>query len=318
MLKTAVIGVGNMGKHHVRVYSEIPSVNLVAVSDLNENIGMEMAKKYHTKFYKSYQEMLDSENLDIISVCVPTILHFEIASFCLSKKINVLLEKPIAAGIEEGRKLLKLANKSKLKFLVGHIERYNPAIKRVKEMITRGELGRIITITIRRLGGFPSQIKDSDIAVDLAIHDIDISNYLLEQLPQKVFVNKQHSHIKNRNDSVEFFLKYKNASSFIQANWISPVKIRKINITGTEGYLEMDYISQKIEFYQSNYDKFIEASKGFADYVLMFSEPDIINISVARKEPLKEEILYFINCVKNNIKIDSTFALEALKIALRQ
>lgn len=318
MLKLAVIGVGNMGKHHARIYSEIPSVELSSVADLDENTGTEIAKKYYTKYYKNYQEMLDSENLDIVSICVPTFLHFEVASFCLSKKINVLLEKPITSGINDGRKLLKLANKNKLKFLVGHIERYNPAIRRVKEMITKGQLGRIIAITIRRLGGFPPQIRDSDIATDLAIHDIDISNYLLEELPQEVYVNKQRNHIQNRDDSVEFFLKYKNASSYIQTNWISPVKIRKINITGTEGYLEMDYISQKIEFYQSNYDKFIEASKGFSDYILMFSEPDVINISVAKKEPLKEEILYFINCVKNNIKIDSTFALEALKIALKK
>ena len=97
------------------------------------------------------------------------------------------------------------------------------------------------------------------------------------------------------------FLKYKRASSYIQANWISPVKIRKLNITGSEGYLEMDYISQKIEIYKSNYSKFKEESSNFSDYVLLFSEPDITNVSVKKKEPLKEEILFFIDCIKNQV-----------------
>ncbi|MCL5070812.1 MAG: hypothetical protein M1308_07940, partial [Actinobacteria bacterium] len=129
-------------------------------------------------------------------------------------------------------------------------------------------------------------------------------------------VNKQRNHIDKREDSVEFFLKYRKASAYLQANWITPVKIRKLNITGKEGYLEMDYVSQKIEFYKSNYKKFKKRYENFSDYVLEFSKPDKIDIKVLKKEPLREELMFFINCVRNNIEIDSRFAIEALEIAL--
>jgi UDP-N-acetylglucosamine 3-dehydrogenase len=103
-------------------------------------------------------------------------------------------------------------------------------VKKVKEMVEKGELGKVINITIRRVGGFPPQIRDANIAVDLAIHDIDIANYLLSDLPSEVYVNKARNHIVEREDSVEFFLKYNSKSSaYIQANWVTPVKIRKLN-----------------------------------------------------------------------------------------
>jgi len=315
-LRCAVIGVGNMGKNHVRTYSEINSVDLVAVADLNERFGKKEASAYNAKYYRDYEEMIEKENLDIVSICVPTSLHYKVAIKCINGKINILLEKPIAADIKEAREILRLANQKNIKLLVGHIERYNPAVKKVKELIKKGELGKIITVMARRVGGFPPQIKDANIAVDLAVHDIDITNYLLDSLPIEISLNKQRNHIKTREDSVEFFLKYKTASAFIQANWMTPLKIRKLNITGTEGYLEMDYINQKIQFYKSNYDKFKETSGDFSDYILRFSEPDIIDISVAKKEPLKEEILYLISCVKNDRKVDSQFAVDALKVAL--
>jgi len=261
--------------------------------------------------------MIMEENLDLVSICVPTFFHYKVSSKCINKKINVLLEKPIATNIKDAKKIIDLAKKNKIKLLIGHIERYNPVVKKTKELIKKGEIGKIISIMARRVGGFPPQIKDANIAVDLAIHDIDIVNYLFDSLPKKVLSNKQKNHIKMREDSVEFFLKYEKSSAFIQANWMTPLKIRKLNITGTEGYLEMDYINQTIDIYKSNYEKFKEVSGSFSDYILKFSDPDIIKINVAKKEPLKEEILFLINCIQNNKSINCQYAIDALKIALK-
>lgn len=314
-MKVAVIGSGNIGKHHARIYYEIPQVSLVAIADINETSAKGLAKKYHAKFYRSYEEMIEIEKPDAISICVPTSLHYRIAKYCLMKKVHVLVEKPITKDVEEAQDLLRTAKKNKVKLLVGHVERYNPAIKKVKEMIDKGDVGNVTAIIARRVGGFPPQIKDADVAIDLAIHDIDVINYLLSEIPKEVYFNKQKNHIQNREDSVELFLKYKKTSAYIQANWITPVKIRKLTITGTEGYLELDYITQKIEFFKSNYSKFKEASKDFSDYIMIFSDPDKINISVGKKEPLKEELLHFINCVSNDLETDAKYAVEALKIA---
>ena len=314
MLNVSIIGVGKMGRNHVRVYSEIPGVKITSVVEMLEK-AIELPYK-DIKYFVDYKEMIKKKKPDLVSICVPTLFHYEIAKYCLENKINVLLEKPICLDIKESKELLEIAKKNNVKFWVGHIERFNPSLLKVKEMVKNGELGKIIAIISRRVGGFPPQIKDANVAVDLAIHDIDIANFLLEDYPQEVSVHKQRNLIEEREDSVEFFLKYKNASAYIQANWITPVKIRKLNITGTEGYLELDYISQEIEFYKSNYQKFKENIKDFSDYIVNFSEPDKIIISMAKKEPLKEEILYFINCINDNIEVDSIFALNALKIAL--
>jgi UDP-N-acetylglucosamine 3-dehydrogenase len=183
-------------------------------------------------------------------------------------------------------------------------------------MIDRGDIGEITSLIFRRVGGFPPRIKDADIVVDLAIHDIDIAHYLLGELSHKVVLHRKKNYVKKRADSVELFMTFPTASVFIQANWVTPIKIRKINVTGTKGYLELDYITQKIEFYKSNYERFSETSGTFSDFIVVFSEPDRLDISVARKEPLKEELSYFVSCVQNATPIDSTFALNASKIAL--
>lgn len=315
-MKVCVIGAGNIGRHHIRIISELPHAQLTAISDVDEKNGTLLAKKYNTKFYKDFKEMIALEKPDAINICVPTFLHFEIAKYCIQKKINVFVEKPITSNLKDAKELLRLAKLYKVKLFVGHVERFNPAVIKLKSMIDNNELGSITAVVARRVGGFPPQIKDADIAIDLAIHDIDIVNYLLGETPKNVFVNRNKNHIKNRADSVEFFLKYKKASAYIQTNWITPVKIRKLNITGTEGYLELDYITQKIEFYKSNYSKFKDERNNFTDYILIFSDPDKLNITVGKKEPLKEEISYFINALEKDIKIDAGFAVEALEIAL--
>ncbi|MBI2426789.1 MAG: Gfo/Idh/MocA family oxidoreductase [Candidatus Kerfeldbacteria bacterium] len=315
-LRCAVIGVGNMGKNHVRTYLELEEIQLVAVADTNTALAQENVRGSRVTAYSDYTEMISEVKPNAVSICVPTALHYQIAKYCLEKKIHVLLEKPIAETMKEGKGLLSIAKSHKCVFLIGHIERFNPSIIKVKELIDKGDLGNITAIIARRVGGFPPQIKDANIAIDLAIHDIDIVNYLLDDLPVTISVNKQKNHIEQREDSVEFFLKYKKASAYIQANWITPVKIRKLNITGTEGYLEMDYITQQIEFQKSNYKKFRETNGDFSDYVLRFSEPDRITISVAKREPLREEILYFLGMVERRQPIDSRFAIEALKTAL--
>jgi UDP-N-acetylglucosamine 3-dehydrogenase len=315
-MKVAVIGTGQMGRNHVRTYASIKDVTLVAVVDLDIKLGKKIAKEFKTKFYQDYKEMLAKENIDAISICVPTKFHYEVAKYVINKKINVLVEKPITMDVNQGYDLLEKAKKAKIKLMVGHIERFNPAVIKVKEMIAEKALGDVIAVMSRRVGGFPPQIDDANIAVDLSIHDIDIVNYLLNDKPRKIYVNKQKNHINKREDSVEFFLKYKKASAFLQANWITPVKIRKLNITGKEGYLEMDFVSQEITFYKSNYRKFLKKFKTFSDYVLEFSKPEKIKVSIIKKEPLKEEILYFLDCIDKNIKIDSKFAVEALEIAL--
>jgi len=313
-LRVGVVGVGNMGANHARSYSKIENVEFKAVSDINIESAKKVAEENGVDYFFDFAEMIKIMKLDAVSVCVPTSLHVPVSRACLDLGTHVLLEKPIALSVEDGEELLKYAKTKERKLFVGHIERFNPAVKKVKEIIDKGELGKITAIMARRVGGFPPQIKDADIAVDLAIHDVDIVNFLLGELPIKIESHLQKNHIENRSDAAEFFLKYSSASAYIQTNWITPVKIRKLNITGSEGYLEMDYISQDITFYKSNYDKFREDIGDYSDYILRFSDPDTITISVSKREPLMEEIKFFIDGVSSGTPLDSRFAVEALRI----
>lgn len=314
--RVAVIGIGNMGKNHVRTYAEIPEVEFVGIADLNDALGKKMSATYQVPFFNDFETMIDEARPDAVSVCVPTSFHYKVVRHCLERGIHVLVEKPITMDVPQAEELIGLAKRKGVLLSVGHIERHNPAVVKVKEMIDKGELGKVTAILARRVGGFPPQIKDANIAVDLAIHDIDIVNYLLGGLPSSVAVHKAKNHIGQREDSVEFFLQYNGASAYIQANWITPVKIRKLTITGSEGYLEMDYLNQQIEFYKSNYEKFKEETPNYSDYILRFSEPDKIVILVAKKEPLRQELLAFVATIGRGVFADPQYALDALKIAL--
>lgn len=312
--KCAVVGAGNMGKNHIRTYLSLPEVEFCGIVETDVERGKEVAEEFGIPHFASTEALLKNCAPNAVSVCVPTKHHAAAVKPFLENGIHVLVEKPIAMSVADGESMIALAKQHRVSLFVGHIERFNPAVRRVKEMIEKKELGEITAIMARRVGGFPPQIKDANIAVDLAIHDIDIVNFLLNELPREVTVNKQKNHIEQREDAVEFFLKYSHSSAYIQANWITPVKIRKLNITGTEGYLEMDYITQQIEYYKSNYEKFREEAGSFSDYILRFSEPDKITISVAKKEPLKEEIKYFLSQIELGKQINPEFSVEALRI----
>jgi len=297
-LNVAVIGVGNMGQHHTRIYSVLKGVNLVAVSDIDEKTGKKIAKNFRCKYFKDYNEMLSKENnIDVISIAVPTKLHKKVSLDVIKFKKHLLIEKPIASTTKEAEIIIKAAKENKVKLTVGHIERFNPAVQEFKKIIKRGDLGEIISIIAKRVGIFPPQIKDSNVIIDLAVHDIDILNYLLSQQPFKIFTQGRKALTNQREDSAEIFLFYNKISGFIQVNWITPVKIRTLAITGSKGYAELNYITQKLEFYQSRYKKSVD---NFGEFVIKFGEPVKKEIKINRKEPLLCEIESFLECIKKD------------------
>lgn len=314
MLNVAVIGLGNMGKNHVRTYSEIDRVKLLAISDLDETKGKPMAEKYRCKYYKYYNEMLEKEKIDLVSIVVPTAFHEKVALDVIRNKVNLLIEKPIAHSIEAAEKIINEAKKNKVKLAIGHIERFNPAVQKLKEMIDQGRLGEVTSVIARRVGLFPPQIKDANVVIDLAVHDIDVINYLLGRQPDGIEANAGRALISQREDYAEIFMKYRNITGFIQVNWITPIKIRNLSVTGTKGYAEMDYITQDLILYESNYKKDYET---FGD-VVKFSLPNKVQIGLEKGEPLKIELLNVIDAVEQNKEplVSGKVGLEALKIAV--
>ncbi len=310
-MRVAVIGVGNIGRHHARIYSQL--AELVAVSDVNEKNGRELAAQFSCKYYKNYIEMLDVEKPVAVSIAVPTALHKEVALEVIKRKINLLIEKPIAPTVKDAREILDAANSAGVKLTVGHVERFNPAVIKLKELIKSGALGDINSVIARRVGVAASGIGSyENLLVDLAIHDVDVINYLLEKFPTNRFCLKGKS-INNREDYADMLLSYGNTNAFIQVNWITPVKIRTLHVTGSKGYADLDYITQDLKVYKLNYTRDYSTYK---EFIVKFSQPDIMQVEVHKDEPLKLELIAFLNCIKNNIApaVTGEEALAALEI----
>lgn len=180
MVKVAVIGVGSMGKNHARVYTELPDVQLVAVADADEQMAMATADHLGTKAYTDYRQMLETERPEAVSIVVPSTLHKVVTIAAMEAGADVLVEKPIAATVEEGQTLIERAQALGRKLMVGHIERFNPAIIAIKSLLRRGELGRIFQIDIHRQGPYPTKVTDVGVVIDLAVHDIDVMRYITQ------------------------------------------------------------------------------------------------------------------------------------------
>ncbi len=314
-LNVAVIGLGNMGKHHVRNYSEIETVELVAVCDLQKKLTDEFSDKYKCNGYTDLSAMLNNEAIDAVSITVPTALHYPIAHEVISKKIHVLIEKPICDTIEKAEKLLNLADENNCIVMIGHIERFNPAVQKLKEIIDKGDLGKVTSLISRRVGAFPAQIKDANVIIDLAVHDIDIFSYILNKQPDNIYGNAGSALINGREDYAEIMLTYGDQNGMMQVNWITPIRIRKLSVTGTKGYAELNYMTQELKLYESNYH---EDHDDFGDFIIKFGNPTEHHIPIEKKEPLAEELKHFITCIETNTKplIHGRVGIQALKTAL--
>lgn len=316
-MNAGVIGVGNMGKHHARNYAEIPGVNLAAVSDIEPKIGQPIAKRFNCRYYRDYRELLKKEKLDLVTIAVPTKLHKKVALDSIARGLHILIEKPIASTVRDAKEVVGRAKQKGIKFTVGHIERFNPAVLKLKEMVDKGKLGKITSIVTRRIGPMPPQIKDANVVIDIGVHDIDMMNWFYGKLPNSVVAGGGNALNKIQHDYVDIFLKYGECSGLAQANWITPVKIRKLAVSGTKAYAELNYITQELDFYES---EFSTEYDDFGEFVIKFGESrDKKVIKTANFEPLKAEIKSFIRAIKENSRpmVTAREAIDALDIACR-
>ena len=203
MLKAAVIGVGSIGQNHARVYRNIEGVTLVGVADASPQAAARVGTRENVSHYTDPLKMLDDHKPDLVSVAVPTSLHFDIAQKVIDRGIHALIEKPITTTIEQGEALLALAKKKGVTVAVGHIERFNPAVMELRRRLTSGMAGRIYTIVAQRLSPYPSRIQDAGVVIDLASHDIDLMRYLVPEPVLRLYGETMSSINSDREDSLQ-------------------------------------------------------------------------------------------------------------------
>ncbi|MEM3506931.1 MAG: Gfo/Idh/MocA family oxidoreductase [Candidatus Bathyarchaeia archaeon] len=245
-LKVGLIGCGFWGKNHARVYNELENAKLVAVCDIIEERAKNISKKYGCDWYKDIDEFLEKSDLEAISICTPTTTHFQVSSKCIKAGKHLLIEKPIGNNYFEAKNLVELAKKHKVRIMPGHIERFNPVIQKLKELIKEEKLGKIILMLARRLNRWPERIGDIGVVKDSAIHDIDIMRYLLNDEVKEVYAIIG-SLIHEFEDYAEILLRFKNnETGFIDANWLTPRKTRTLTVIGSEATVALDYLTQEI------------------------------------------------------------------------
>ncbi len=315
-VKVAVIGAGNMGRYHVRNYSDLEESELLAIADMNPETK-DLARQYGVRYYRDYKDMLDKEQPQAVTLAVPTPFHHLIGKDIISRGIHLLIEKPIASTIQEAEELIALAQKHKVILTVGHIERFNPIIRKLKELIDDKRLGRITSIVCKRVGGFPATVPKTDVIIDLAVHDIDIMSYLLGKRPKKIHSHGSRTLHSEKIDSAEILLDFGNASGFVQANWVTPVKVRTIAVTGSRGYVEGNYLTQELAYYEHNM-KPISEKVGFKGFVQQLGEARQHSIDVPKEEPLAAELKAFLRAIRKegNDHVQAKDAKEALMYAL--
>lgn len=295
MMNTAIIGTGFMGANHARIYSQIS--NLVAVCDVDKQRAEQLAKQYHCKSYTDYKEMLKKEKLDAVSIVVPTSLHYPIAMDVIDAGIPVMIEKPIASTIPEGEKIVQKAKAKKVPVLVGHIERFNPVIQTAKSILDKKILGDILSVRAVRVGPFTPRVKDAGALTILGIHDLDIFEYLVAEKIQDIHcvsVDKKFSQFEDIANVVCTF--GNGAVGSLDVSWTSPKKIRTLTVTGTKGILELDYLTQELILTETGTPKLVQDYSEFLFYNVVGEQR---LISVSKEEPLRVELVHFLDCVKD-------------------
>lgn len=319
MLKAAVIGVGNMGRNQARVYDELPGVELAAVADTDEETARNVARLRHVRAYTDYHELLDEVRPDVVSVTVPTRWHYQVAMDALEAGCHVLVEKPIAATLDEVQEIIARAAKLGRVLTVGHIERFNPAVIEMKRRIDAGQLGQIFIIHARRQSPFPKRILDVGVASDLATHELDMMRYLTGTEVAHLSAEVSQVLHPTHEDIVFGLLRFENGVlGILDVNWVTPTKIREISVTGERGMFVVNYLSQELFFHTNSAapDSY-DGDKWVLGHDFSVDEGDMIRLRIAKREPLRNELEAFVQAVQTGQRpvVSGYDGLQALKLA---
>ena len=278
-LRVGVIGVGVMGSNHARVLAGLPGATLVGVADPDRKQAEFVARTLGCRAVTDVEQLLEL-GIDAVTIAAPTHLHHDIALTCAAHGVHILVEKPIASSVEEGRGIIAAARRAAVTLMVGHVERFNPAVEAIKEAIRNED---ILSIAITRVGPFPPRMSEIGVVTDLAVHDIDLIGWFTDS--EIVEVQPQlKSAIAEREDIA--LLQFRTASgvlAHINTNWLTPFKARNVTVATRGKYVMGDLLTRQVT-----------ECFGF--------QPDgsysMRHLSVGHAEPLRSELLAFLRAVR--------------------
>ncbi len=299
-----VIGVGSMGQHHARVYDELPEANLVGVSDVDVEQARAIASKHGA-------EAMDRKALlsavDAVSVVVPTQYHYDLVTTCLDANVATFVEKPVLGDLERADELQSRVERADVPVQVGHIERFNPAVRALEEII---EDLSVVSIRAQRLGPAPSREIEDSAVLDLMIHDIDIVVSLLGEEPTSVA-----SAGVDGNRHASALLEFDSGTmASLTASRKTQRKVRKLEVTAEECFVEVDYLDQSVEIHRESIPEYIEENGD-----VRFKHESIVERpQISNGEPLRKELGSFVETVDAHRvpAVSVADGIRALSVAL--
>jgi predicted dehydrogenase len=312
-LRVGLIGMGMMGKNHARVLSSLPGVDFVGVVDPIQS-GQELSQFLSTKVFKDISELF-GQGIDYCVIAAPTGSHKEIAINALNSGINCLIEKPVALDYSDALAIQEVANIKSLIVGVGHIERYNAAMRELKRRLIYGELGDIFQFSLRRQGPFPSRIADVGVIKDLATHDIDLASWLSGSKFKMVSAQTAHRSGRAHEDLVSINgLLVNDIVVNILVNWLSPLKERSLVVTGEKGTFVVDTLNSDLIFYENG--SHAVSQEAFLHFKGV-AQGNVINYAFVKPEPLLVEHQNFRDAVlgKESEIVSLQDGVETVRVA---
>lgn len=299
-LRVGVVGLGVMGKNHARVLAELPGVTLAGVADPDTEQVEFVTSRLGCAGFASLEELMDT-GIDALTIAAPTQLHTPIALAAIARGIHVLVEKPIAQSVEEGRRIIDAAANAGVTLMIGHVERFNPAVQSIRQAIAGDD---ILSIQITRVGPFPPRMSDIGVVIDLAVHDIDLIRWFTGSEIAEIQPQTNSVHAEREDIALLQFRTQSGVLAHINTNWLTPFKARTVHVATRNKYITGDLITRQV-------------TECF-DY-----KPDgsysMRHLSVAYAEPLRAELVAFVDAVRTGTApvTGGADGLASLDIAMR-
>ncbi|MGQ0535871.1 MAG: Gfo/Idh/MocA family protein [Methanobacteriota archaeon] len=290
MLRVAVIGLGAMGVNHARVWRDL-GCELVAVCDADPTRAKMAGERFRARAETDPEKLLSRDDVDAVCIATPTVTHADVAKRAFAAGKHALVEKPLAADVRTAREIVAAAKKAGKNLAVGHIERHNPAVAAAHDLVARGEIGTLHTALARRVNrpDVSGRITDVGVILDLAIHDIDVLRYLSGSDPETVYAATATDGTRAHEGRSVVQLGFPGGLvGILETSRLTPLKVRSLTLTGSEGALTVDYVEQAISVSRSRALPYDEAQ--------MFQLPleyDHRNFRIQKQEPLARELADF-------------------------
>jgi UDP-N-acetylglucosamine 3-dehydrogenase len=299
-LAIGIIGLGRMGTYHLETWERIDGAQVVAVAEPNEAVARERIGRRPIAHFSDYRELIKRRDVDAISITAPSQQHAHIAMEVIAAGKHLLVEKPIATTLEDGLRMAAAARSAGVKLMVGHVERFNPAVGKLAELIADGRIGQVFRVHATRVGPMPGRIQDAGVAIDLATHDLDIMQFVLNRDITRIYAEGAQCAHPTQEDMIACLLRFggdNGPMGVLDVNWLTPEKRREITVIGERGMLSASYLTQDVWFTESP-----SAPTGWDELARIRGDAEgaALRFALRRVEPLKAELEAFGDCIRND------------------